>query len=125
MNVKGIHHLTAMTGSAAHNFKFYTEVLGMRLVKKTVNQDDTTAYHLFYGDEKGNPGTELTFFDFPNAGPKRAGVSSISNSSLRVASDDALSIGLNALLNLTLNMHPLQSLPVAMLFSSKIRKVSN
>ena len=65
MNVKGIHHLTAMTGSAAHNFKFYTEVLGMRLVKKTVNQDDTTAYHLFYGDEQGNPGTELTFFDFP------------------------------------------------------------
>ncbi len=90
MNVKGIHHLTAMTGSAAHNFKFYTEVLGMRLVKKTVNQDDTTAYHLFYGDEQGNPGTELTFFDFPNAGPKRAGVSSISNSSLRVASNDAL-----------------------------------
>ena len=90
MNVKGIHHLTAMTGSAAHNFTFYTEVLGMRLVKKTVNQDDTTAYHLFYGDEKGNPGTELTFFDFPNAGPKRAGVSSISNSSLRVASDAAL-----------------------------------
>ena len=90
MNVKGIHHLTAMTGSAAHNYKFYTEVLGMRLVKKTVNQDDTTAYHLFYGDEQGNPGTELTFFDFPNAGPKRDGVSSISNSSLRVASDAAL-----------------------------------
>ena len=90
MNVKGIHHLTAMTGSAADNFKFYTKVLGMRLVKKTVNQDDTTAYHLFYGDEKGNPGTELTFFDFPGAGPKRAGVNSISNSSLRVASDEAL-----------------------------------
>lgn len=90
MNVKGIHHLTAMTGSAANNFSFYTEVLGMRLVKKTVNQDDTTAYHLFYGDEKGNPGTELTFFDFPNAGPMRKGVGSISNTSMRVASDAAL-----------------------------------
>ena len=90
MNVKGIHHLTAMTGSAADNYKFYTEVLGMRLVKKTVNQDDTTAYHLFYGDERGNPGTELTFFDFPGARPKRAGVSSISNSSMRVANDAAL-----------------------------------
>ncbi|SEB53855.1 ring-cleaving dioxygenase [Paenibacillus sp. GP183] len=90
MNVKGIHHLSAMTGNAADNFKFYTEVLGMRLVKKTVNQDDTTAYHLFYGDERGNPGTELTFFDFPEIGPKKEGVGSISGTSLRVASDDAL-----------------------------------
>lgn len=90
MNVNGIHHLTAITRSAQENYTFYTEVLGMRLVKKTVNQDDTSAYHLFYGDERGNPGTELTFFDFPNAGPKRAGVSSISGTSLRVASDQAL-----------------------------------
>ena len=90
MNVKGIHHLTAITGSAANNYKFYTEVLGMRLVKKTVNQDDTTAYHLFYGDERGNPGTELTFFDFQGVGPKRAGVSSISGTSLRVPNDAAL-----------------------------------
>lgn len=90
MNVKGIHHLSAMTGNAPGNFKFYTDVLGMRLVKKTVNQDDTTAYHLFYGDERGNPGTELTFFDFPGVGPTSAGVSSISGTSLRVSSDDAL-----------------------------------
>jgi glyoxalase family protein len=90
MNVKGIHHLSAMTGSAPENFKFYTEVLGMRLIKKTVNQDDTSAYHLFYGDERGNPGTELTFFDFPGIGPTRRGASSISNTSLRVASDAAL-----------------------------------
>jgi glyoxalase family protein len=90
MHVKGIHHLSAMTGNAPGNFKFYTEVLGMRLVKKTVNQDDTTAYHLFYGDERGNPGTELTFFDFPGVGPNIAGVSSISGTSLRVASDAAL-----------------------------------
>lgn len=90
MNVKGIHHLSAMTGNAPGNFKFYTEVLGMRLIKKTVNQDDTTAYHLFYGDERGNPGTELTFFDFPGIGQHKAGVSSISGTSLRVANDDAL-----------------------------------
>jgi glyoxalase family protein len=90
MNVKGIHHLSAMTGGVAGNYKFYTEVLGMRLIKKTVNQDDTSAYHLFYGDERGNPGTELTFFDFPGIGPNKAGVSSISGSSLRVADDDAL-----------------------------------
>jgi glyoxalase family protein len=90
MNVKGIHHLSAMTGNAPGNFKFYTEVLGMRLVKKTVNQDDTTAYHLFYGDERGNPGTELTFFDFPGIGQQKAGVSSISGTSLRVANDETL-----------------------------------
>jgi glyoxalase family protein len=90
MNVKGIHHLSAMTGSVTGNYKFYTEVLGMRLIKKTVNQDDTSAYHLFYGDERGNPGTELTFFDFPGIGQTKAGVGSISGSSLRVASDDAL-----------------------------------
>lgn len=90
MNVKGIHHLSAMTGDASGNFKFYTEVLGMRLIKKTVNQDDTSAYHLFYGDERGNPGTELTFFDFPGMGQTRTGVSSISGTSLRVPSDAAL-----------------------------------
>lgn len=90
MNVKGIHHLSAMTGSAENNYSFYTDVLGMRLVKKTVNQDDPTAYHLFYGDEKGNPGTELTFFDFPLSINRRKGVGSISNTSLRVASDAAL-----------------------------------
>jgi glyoxalase family protein len=90
MNVKGIHHLSAMTGNVAGNFKFYTEVLGMRLIKKTVNQDDTSAYHLFYGDERGNPGTELTFFDFPGIGQAKEGVSSISGTSLRVSSDDAL-----------------------------------
>jgi glyoxalase family protein len=90
MNVKGIHHLSAMTGNAPGNFDFYTKVLGMRLVKKTVNQDDTKAYHLFYGDERGNPGTELTFFDFPGIGQAKAGVGSISGTSLRVADDESL-----------------------------------
>ncbi|MFS0781498.1 ring-cleaving dioxygenase [Bacillus sp. 1P06AnD] len=86
----GIHHVSAMTASAKKNYDFYTEVLGMRLVKKTVNQDDTSVYHLFYGDEKGNPGTELTFFEIPMMARNLPGVNSISTVSLRVASDDAL-----------------------------------
>lgn len=64
MELKGIHHVSAMTANAKLNLDFYTKVMGLRLVKKTVNQDDTSVYHLFYGDEKGNPGTELTFLRF-------------------------------------------------------------
>ncbi|MBS4205643.1 ring-cleaving dioxygenase [Lederbergia citrea] len=90
MELKGIHHVSAMTANAALNLDFYTKVMGLRLVKKTVNQDDTSVYHLFYGDERGNPGTELTFFEIPNAGPNHEGVSSISALSLRVANDEAL-----------------------------------
>ncbi|WP_010272197.1 ring-cleaving dioxygenase [Paenibacillus senegalensis] len=90
MNVTGIHHLSAMTANAKGNYDFYTKVLGLRLVKKTVNQDDTSVYHLFYGDEKGNPGTELTFFDIPRAARTYEGVNSISATSLRVADDEAL-----------------------------------
>lgn len=90
MQLKGIHHVSAITGTAPENFNFYTQLIGLRLVKKTVNQDETSVYHLFYGDEKGNPGTELTFFEFPMTGKNRAGTSSISSLSLRVASDEAL-----------------------------------
>ncbi|MCM3749922.1 ring-cleaving dioxygenase [Paenibacillus pasadenensis] len=88
--LKGIHHVSAMTASAARNFEFYTNVMGMRLVGKTVNQDDTSMYHLFYGDEKGSPGTELTFFELPMMGRNRPGSASLSAFSLRVASDEAL-----------------------------------
>lgn len=88
--IKGIHHVSAITGNASANYEFYTKVLGLRLVKKTVNQDDTSVYHLFYGDEKGNPGTELTFFEIPMAGPYREGVGGISALSLRVANNKAL-----------------------------------
>ncbi|MCY9592246.1 ring-cleaving dioxygenase [Paenibacillus chitinolyticus] len=91
MELKGIHHVSAITAQAPENFEFYTKVLGLRLVKKTVNQDDISVYHLFYGDEKGNPGTELTFFEIPMAARNREGVSSISAASLRVAGDEALS----------------------------------
>ncbi|MCG3089509.1 ring-cleaving dioxygenase [Sporosarcina cyprini] len=107
MNIIGIHHVTAMTQDAADNVQFYTEVLGMRLIKKTVNQDDTTAYHLFYGDEVGNPGTELTFFDFPDAPPVQKGVGSISTTSLRVKNDRALDYWADRLTKFGVNYEPI------------------
>ncbi|WP_440117000.1 ring-cleaving dioxygenase [Paenibacillus sp. QZ-Y1] len=90
MQIKGLHHVSALTAHASENYRFYTNVMGLRLIKKTVNQDDVSVYHLFYGDEKGNPGTELTFFEIPMAGQTREGVNSISATSLRVPSDAAL-----------------------------------
>ncbi|RWZ54478.1 ring-cleaving dioxygenase [Halobacillus fulvus] len=91
MKLKGIHHVSSLTANAEKNLEFYRKVLGLHLVKKTVNQDNTSYYHLFYGDEQGNPGTELTFFEIPNLAENHAGTNSISNVSLRVASDKALS----------------------------------
>ncbi|MCA1038089.1 ring-cleaving dioxygenase [Bacillus infantis] len=88
--LKGIHHVSALTANAKKNYDFYTDTLGMRLVKKTVNQDDTSVYHLFYADERGNPGTDLTFFEIPNAGHTYPGTNSISLTSLRVPSDRSL-----------------------------------
>jgi glyoxalase family protein len=89
MQLTGIHHLTAISAKPRENLAFYTGLLGMRLVKKTVNQDDVSAYHLFYADGKANPGTDLTFFDFP-AAPERRGTNSISRTGLRVAGEDSL-----------------------------------
>jgi glyoxalase family protein len=88
--LKGQHHVSAITGSAKENYQFYTKVLGLRLVKKSVNQDDTSVYHLFYADERGNPGTDLTFFEFPGAVQGQRGTNSISATSLRVANDESL-----------------------------------
>lgn len=90
MELKGIHHVSAITANAADNLYFYTKIMGMRLVKKTVNQDAPSMYHLFYADEAGTPGTELTFFEIPRAGATHEGTNSISLTSLRVASDKAL-----------------------------------
>ncbi len=73
MRLEGIHHITAITGDAPRNVDFYTRVLGLRLVKKSVNQDDPTVYHLFYADERGSAGSDLTFFEYPGAQPGRAG----------------------------------------------------
>jgi glyoxalase family protein len=89
MQLSGIHHLTAISAKPRENLSFYTGLLGMRLVKKTVNQDDVSAYHLFYADGKANPGTDLTFFDFP-AAPERRGTNSISRTGLRVAGEASL-----------------------------------
>src|SRR5690606_9174322 len=86
MELTGIHHLTAITANAPGNKRFYTDTLGLRLVKKTVNQDDTSAYHLFYADGLARPGTDLTFFDWPAASERR-GTHSISRTGLRVAGD--------------------------------------
>ncbi|MGP4039390.1 ring-cleaving dioxygenase [Gracilibacillus sp. D59] len=90
MELKGIHHVSAITANAKDNYQFYTNILGMRLVKKSVNQDDPSMYHLFYADEIGRPGTDLTFFEITNAGHTYSGNNSISYTSLRVASDEAL-----------------------------------
>jgi glyoxalase family protein len=89
MQLTGIHHLTAISARPRENLAFYTGTLGMRLVKKTVNQDDVSAYHLFYADGKANPGTDLTFFDFP-AAPERRGSNSISRTGLRVSGEKSL-----------------------------------
>src|SRR5260221_3815601 len=89
MQLTGIHHLTAISAKPRENLAFYTGLLGMRLVKKTVNQDDVSAYHLFYADGNANPGTDLTFFDFP-AAPERRGANSISRTGLRVAGEKSL-----------------------------------
>lgn len=89
-NLLGIHHVTVITDDAKRNYTFITEVLGMRLVKKTVNQDDIQTYHTFYADDEGNPGTDLTFFDFPNNQPAVHGTNSISRVGLRVPDDTAL-----------------------------------
>jgi len=89
MQLTGIHHLTAISAKPRENLSFYTGLLGMRLVKKTVNQDNVSAYHLFYADGKANPGTDLTFFDFPVA-PEQRGTNSISRTGLRVAGEKSL-----------------------------------
>src|SRR5260370_2595335 len=86
----GIHHVTAVTANARENHHFYTDTLGMRLVKKTVNQDDVRAYHLFYADAKGSPGTDLTFFDWAHTPPQRHGNHSVSRTGLRVGGVESL-----------------------------------
>jgi glyoxalase family protein len=90
MKLEGIHHVTAITADAPGNVDFYTRVLGLRLVKKTVNQDDPTVYHLFYADEKGSPGADITFFEYPGLPRGRAGAGMVHSVAWRVASPEAL-----------------------------------
>lgn len=91
MRLEGIHHITAITGDAPSNVDFYVGVLGLRMVKKTVNQDDPSVYHLFYGDDQGNPGADLTFFEYPGSAPGRAGAGMVHSIGWRVGSPEALS----------------------------------
>jgi len=90
MQLTGIHHITAVTADITKNLDFYTRVLGLRLVKKSVNQDDVSAYHLFYADKTGSPGTDMTFFDWPHIGANIRGADSISGTVFRVGSQEAL-----------------------------------
>jgi glyoxalase family protein len=90
MRLDGIHHVTCITADAPRNVNFYAGTLGLRLVKKSVNQDDPTVYHLFYADEKGTPGSDITFFEYPGVRRGRAGAGMIHTVGWRVGSDEAL-----------------------------------
>ena len=90
MRLEGIHHITAITADAPRNVDFYGRVLGLRLVKKTVNQDDPTVYHLFYADEEGSPGSDITFFEYPGARRGRPGAEMVHRVVWRVADEQAL-----------------------------------
>ena len=90
MKLEGIHHITCITGDAPGNVRFYAGTLGLRMVKKSVNQDDPTIYHLFYADEKGSAGSDITFFEYPGASRGRAGAGMVHLIVWRVASEEAL-----------------------------------
>jgi glyoxalase family protein len=90
MKLEGIHHITAITAEAQRNVDFYAGLMGLRLVKKTVNQDQPSVYHLFYADEEGDPGSDLTFFEFPGTPRGRAGAGMVHRIGWRVASTEAL-----------------------------------
>jgi glyoxalase family protein len=90
MKLEGIHHITAITENAQRNVDFYAGVMGLRLVKKTVNQDNPTVYHLFFADEEGDPGADLTFFEYPGAAPGRPGAGMVHRIVWRVGMAEAL-----------------------------------
>ena len=90
MRLEGLHHITAITGDAARNVEFYAGRLGLRMVAKTVNQDDPNVYHLFYADEDGSPGSDITFFEYPGAAPGQAGTGMVHRVIWRVGADAAL-----------------------------------
>lgn len=97
MNLGGIHHVTSVSAQIGINAAFYTRILGLRLVKKSVNQDDVSAYHLFYADKVGSPGTDITFFDWPSARPEIRGADSITLTAFRVPDAAALAYWVNRL----------------------------
>src|SRR6185437_14303602 len=90
VKLEGIHHVTCITGDAPANVAFYRDVLGLRMVKKTVNQDDPTVYHLFYADDRGSAGSDITFFEYPGATPGRVGAGMVHRVVFRVGSPESL-----------------------------------
>lgn len=90
IHLNGLHHVTSVSAKIGQNAMFYTQLLGLRLVKKSVNQDDTSAYHLFYADKIGSPGTDMTFFDWANIPPEKRGTDSITLTAFRVNGGEAL-----------------------------------
>jgi glyoxalase family protein len=106
----GIHHITAIASDAAKIYPFFVEILGLRLAKKTVNQDDVQAYHLFFTDDLGSPGTDMTFFDFPGINPAKHGTNEISHSGFRVPSDEALTYWVKRFDHFKVNHHGIQTL---------------
>jgi glyoxalase family protein len=105
MKLEGIHHITAITADAQANVDFYAGVLGLRLAKKSVNQDYTSVYHLFYADETGDPGSDITFFEYPDLPKGRAGAGMIHRIVWRVASSDALDFWQQRLTNAGYEAH--------------------
>ena len=99
MKLDGIHHITCITGDAPRNVEFYTGTMGLRMVKKSVNQDDPTIYHLFYADELGSPGADITFFEYPGAPRGRAGAGMVHRIVWRVATPEALAFWQDRLLD--------------------------
>ena len=114
-NLKGIHHVTAITSDVKKIYEFFTYTLGLRLVKKTVNQDDIQTYHLFFADDKGSPGTDMTFFDFKGVSKGREGTNSISRTSFRVPNDLALNYWLKRF-----EMYEINNNGIDLLFDRKV-----
>lgn len=110
MELHGLHHVTAVTAHARENLSFYTKVLGLRLVKKTVNQDDTSAYHLFYADTLGSPGTDMTFFDWPEAGSTQAETDTVARTMFRVNGKKALEYWVKRFDDLNVKHHGIESM---------------
>lgn len=108
--LKGIHHVTAITSSAEKNYQFFTNILGMRLVKKTVNQDDINTYHLFFADDRGNAGTDVTFFDFQGIDKAKRGANEISRIGLRVQNDEALEYWVRRFKHYQVEQEPIQTI---------------
>lgn len=113
--LKGVHHVTAITSSAKEIYEFYTNILGLRLVKKNVNQDDLSTYHLFFADDRGNPGTDMTFFDFKGIRAHQEGNNDISRTGFRVKNDEALSYWLKRL-----DHYKVKHDPVITMFGHKV-----